>query len=70
MAYKIKTTKRNTAWVVQIHRQQKEGAGWRTIKDSNGPIIIATRSLARNIAREYRNGNMDNRFRIAKVNIP
>ena len=70
MAYKIKTTRRTTAWVVQIHRQQKEGAGWRTIKDSNGPILISTRKMARTIAREYRNNNVDNRFRVAKVNIP
>ena len=48
---KSKTTRRNHAWVIQ----KKEGGRWTTIRDSSGVITVATRSLARNISREFNN---------------
>lgn len=61
---KVKTSKRNHVWIIQ----KKEGGRWGTITDTAGPIIIRTRSLARNISRQYKNLSRTPRnFRVKKL---
>lgn len=60
---KSKTTRRNHTWVIQ----KKEGGRWTTLRDSSGVINIATRSMARNISREFNNTAKKPRsFRVKK----
>ena len=72
MPYKFKTTKHNTMWAVQVGRKQKGegGSTWQTIVDEKGPLVLRTREVARNISREFRNTNKNNRFRVAKIVVP
>lgn len=61
---KVKTSKRNHVYVIQ----KKEGGRWATIVDTNGPIIIRTRSLARTVSREYKNLSKTPRsFRVKRL---
>lgn len=61
---KIRTSKRNYIWVVQ----KKVGKRWNTLVDSKGIITIATRKLARDISREYKNTSRTPRsFRVARM---
>lgn len=61
---KVKTSKRNHVWTIQ----KKVGGRWTTVTDTAGPIIIRTRSLARNISREYKNISRTPRsFRVKKL---
>jgi hypothetical protein len=75
MPYKFKTTKHNTMWAVQVSRKEKGQGGsasptWQTIVDDKGPLVLRTRKVARDISREFRNTNKNNRFRIAKIVVP
>lgn len=61
---KVKTSKRNHVWTVQ----RKQGNGWATVVDANGPVIIRTRKLARNISRQYQNlSKVPRSFRVKKL---
>ena len=70
MAAKIRSTKRNVLWTVQVKVEKKQGKGeWRTVVDNFGPMILQTRSSARGIANSLRSNSKRN-FRIAKVTVP
>jgi len=61
---KIRTTKRNYTWTIQ----KKVGGRWTTITDDMGIVTIATRRIARNISREYKNISRKPRsFRVKKL---
>jgi hypothetical protein len=61
---KIKTSKKAYTWTVQ----KKEGGRWRSIVDSNGVVLFQTRSLARNVSREYNNtARIRRSFRVKKL---
>jgi hypothetical protein len=66
---KVKTTKRNAVWSVQKRVQKKEGMVWRTVVDDLGPILLAERQAARDIANEYRSMNKRSKFRISRITI-
>ena len=60
----IKTTKRNYTWTVQ----KKVGGRWTTIADEQGLITIATRKIARDISREFKNlSKMPRNYRVKKL---
>lgn len=61
---KIKTSKRNYAWVIQ----RKQGGQWATIVDDQGIVTIATRKIARDLSRQYKNLTRKPRaFRVRKL---
>ena len=66
---KVRTTKRNAVWSVQKRVQKKEGMVWRTVVDDLGPILLAERQTARDIANEYRSMNKRSKFRISRITI-
>lgn len=61
---KVKTSKRNWTWVVQ----KKVGGRWTTITDELGLITMATRKIARDISRQFKNlTNHPRHFRVKKL---
>lgn len=61
---KIKTSKRNWTWVVQ----RKISGRWTTITDEQGIVTIATRKIARDLSRQYKNISRKPRsFRVKKL---
>jgi len=66
---KIKSTKRNAVWSVQVQRKQGEGSVWRTVVDDLGPVLLADRQSARDIANSYRATNKRSNFRINRITI-
>ncbi len=71
MSAKIRSTKRNILWTVQVKVEKKQGKGeWRTVVDKFGPMVLQTRSSARAIANSLRNDNTRRTFRIAKASLP
>ena len=61
---KIKTSKRNYTWIIQ----KKEGGRWRTLIDDQGIVTIATRKIARDLSRQYKNLSRKPRsFRVRKL---
>jgi hypothetical protein len=66
---KVKSTKRSAVWSVQVKRQQKGQGVWRTVVDDLGPILLAERQAARDIANNYRSINKRSKFRISRITI-
>lgn len=61
---KIKTSKRNWTWVVQ----RKVAGRWTTLTDEQGIVTIATRKIARDLSRQYKNLSRKPRsFRVKKL---
>ena len=61
---KVKTSKKAFTWTVQ----KKEGGRWRSIVDSGGVIRFQTRTLARNVSREYNNtARIRRSYRVKKL---
>ena len=60
---KVRTSFRLTAWTVQ----KKEGGRWGILSDENGPIIVGTRKLAREVSREFRNLRPRAKFRVGRI---
>lgn len=61
---KIKTSKRNYTWVVQ----RKIAGRWTTLADDQGIVTIATRKIARDLSRQYKNLSRKPRsFRVKKL---
>ena len=61
---KIKTSKRNWTWVVQ----RKVAGRWTTLTDDQGIVTIATRKIARDLSRQYKNLSRKPRsFRVKKL---
>jgi hypothetical protein len=61
---KIKTSKRNHAWVIQ----RKQGGRWTTLVDDQGIVTVATRKIARDLSRQYKNlTNKPRAFRVRKL---
>lgn len=60
----IKTSKRNYTWTIQ----RKEGGRWRTLVDGLGILTIATRKIARDLSRQYKNLSRNrSNFRVKKL---